>query len=267
MIYLTGLKRRPGVSPPPVFPWTLRLIRELDALELTAPVTLFVGENGSGKSTLLEGLAAGYAAETLDRMPIGDNETLQAAQRLREGFFFLRRRHARHRMFFRAEDTFSFTQDLKQSMAGLSEIEEELRAALPEGSVGQMRATGLARGQRMALEQSYGADPDGRSHGELFLTLLEMKLKPNGLYFLDEPEGPLSPTRVLALIALLRDRVETGDCQFIIATHSPILMAYPGAQILGFEDGRIAPVEFQDVEHVRVTKAFLNDPDNFLRRL
>ena len=89
---------------------------------------------------------------------------------------------------------------------------------------------------------------------------------PNGLYFLDEPETPLSPTRVLALIALLAERVRQG-CQFIIATHSPILMALPDATILLAEDGRLRPIGWNDLDHVRVTRAFLNDPAATLQRL
>ena len=92
------------------------------------------------------------------------------------------------------------------------------------------------------------------------------RLVPNGLYFLDEPETPLSPTRVLALIALLAERVRQG-CQFVIATHSPILMALPDATILLAEDGRLRPTGWNDLDHVRVTRAFLNDPAATLRRL
>jgi predicted ATPase len=84
--------------------------------------------------------------------------------------------------------------------------------------------------------------------------------------FLDEPETPLSPSRVLALLALLKDRAAMG-CQFIVATHSPILMAVPDSQILLFEEGTVQPIAYEDVEHVRITKAFLSDPERFLRHL
>jgi len=124
----------------------------------------------------------------------------------------------------------------------------------------------MARGQRAALANRYGSDPDARSHGETFLALLRTRLVPNGLYFLDEPETPLSPTRVLALIVLLAERVRQG-CQFLIATHSPILMALPGAAILLAEDGRLQRTAWNDIEHVRVTRAFLADPAVQLRRL
>ena len=109
------------------------------------------------------------------------------------------------RLFLRAEDVFGYTGRLTADMAELGEIEQEL-AKLPEGP-GRDRAMGVARGQRGALAHRYGVDPDARSHGETFLALLQTRLVPNGLYFLDEPETPLSPTRVLALIAVLADRV------------------------------------------------------------
>lgn len=155
---------------------------------------------------------------------------------------------------------------MRDDIEGLHAIEEELRGAFREGSWGQRLATGAAAKERAALVRRYGADPDARSHGETFLHLLQQRLVPRGLYFLDEPEAPLSPTRVLALLAILRDRVAEG-CQFVIATHSPILMALPKAEILLLERDTIAPIDYADVEHVRITRAFLDDPESFLRRL
>jgi predicted ATPase len=124
----------------------------------------------------------------------------------------------------------------------------------------------VARGERAALTQRYGENPDARSHGETFLALLQTRLVPNGLYFLDEPETPLSPSRVLALIVLLAGCVKQG-CQFIVATHSPLLMAIPEATILLAENGRLQPVAWDDLEHVRVTRSFMRDPAAMLRRL
>lgn len=265
MVFLSALRRRPdAVIDHTRFPWTLPLMRDLETLAFTTPVTFLVGENGSGKSTLLEGIAAGMDAVAAGAHDLRRDPTLRAARDLAAGFVFVRRRHARIRLFLRAEDVFGYTGRLTSDMAELGEIEQEL-AKLPEGS-GRDRATGMARAQRAALAQRYGADPDGRSHGETFLALLQTRLVPNGLYFLDEPETPLSPTRVLALIALLAQRVRQG-CQFIIATHSPILMAMPHSVILLAETGRLRPAAWNDLEHVRVTRAFLNDPQATLRRL
>ncbi|MCI0548113.1 MAG: AAA family ATPase [Candidatus Rokubacteria bacterium] len=265
-MYLAGIRRAGRRSPGSGFPWSLPLFRDLRALDLESPVTFLVGENGSGKSTLLEGLALGVRAVAVGRRDLERDETLAGARALARGFRFLRPKVPRVAMFLRAEDVFGFTRRIAQDMADLGDMEAELRRALPDGSYGQSLATGVVRGQRRALAERYGEDPDARSHGETFLGLLQARLVPRGLYFLDEPETPLSPTRVLALIALVMDRT-ARDCQFVIATHSPILMACPGAQILLLEEGRVRRVAYQDLEHVQITKAFLDDPESFLRRL
>jgi predicted ATPase len=246
------------------FPWTLPLVRDLGTLPFTAPITFLAGENGCGKSTLLEGIAVGMNAVASGGHDLKRDPTLQSARDFAAGFVFVRRRHARTRMFLRAEDVFGYTGRLASEMADLVEIEHDL-AKLPEGP-GRIRATAMARSQRLALVGRYGDNPDARSHGETFLALLQTRLVPNGLYLLDEPETPLSPTRVLALIGMLMDRVRQG-CQFIIATHSPILMAMPHSSILLAEDGRLRVAEWNELEHVRVTRGFLNDPERFLRRL
>lgn len=265
-MYLAGIERKAGVVRDGVFPWSVPLVRGLEALEFGAPVTFLVGENGCGKSTLLEGLAAGMGAVAMGRADIQRDETLAAARALAGGYRFIRRRHPRVKMFLRAEDVFGFTQRVTREMDELSELEGEFQRDLPDGSWGQRRAMGMAAAQRRALAARYGEEPDARSHGETFLALLNARLTPGGLYFLDEPETPLSPTRVLALIALLKDRI-ARDCQFIVATHSPILMALPGAEILLLEDGRAHAVPYDQVEHVRITRDFLADPRRFLRHL
>jgi predicted ATPase len=265
MVFLSALRRRPDAAlEPERFPWSLPLVRDLQGLEFNAPVTFLVGENGSGKSTLLEGIAVGMDAVAAGARDLQRDPTLQAARDFAAGFVFVRRRHARVRLFLRAEDVFGYTNRLTADMAELGEIEREL-AKLPEGP-GRDRATAVARGERAALARRYGNNPDARSHGETFLALLQTRLVPNGLYFLDEPETPLSPARVLALISLLADRVRQG-CQFVIATHSPILMALPDAEILLAENGRLNTVRWDELDHVRVTRAFLNNPAAVLRQL
>ncbi len=265
MIFLSSLRRRPNAAiDPAAFPWSLPLVRDLAELTFTAPVTFLVGENGSGKSTLLEGLAAGMDAVAAGSRDLRRDPSLQAARDFAAGFIFARRRHARTRLFLRAEDVFGYTGRLAADMAELGTIEQEL-AQLPEGS-GRDRATAMARGERAALTRRYGDNPDARSHGETFLALLRTRLVPNGLYFLDEPETPLSPSRVLALIALLAECVGQG-CQFVIATHSPILMALPGATILLAEGGVLRPAAWDELEHVRVTRAFLANPERVLRQV
>jgi predicted ATPase len=265
-MYLSAIRRDRRAARDEGFPWTLPLFAALEALEFRAPVTFLVGENGCGKSTLLEGLAAGMDAVAAGSRDLRRDETLKTARDFARGYRFVRRRHARVRLFLRAEDVFGFTKRIAYELGALRQIEADLREEFAEGSWGQRLATGTVAAQRLALVETYGADPDARSHGETFLHLLQRRLAPHGLYFLDEPETPLSPARVLGLLALLKDRV-AQDCQFVIATHSPILMALPGAEILLLEGDEIRQTAYDDLEHVRLTRDFLNAPERFLRHL
>lgn len=263
-MFLTGLARREGAGASG-FPFTLPLIAGLERLEFTAPVTFLVGENGAGKSTLLEGIAAGMRATAAGRHDLARDPSLAGARAFANAFTFARSRHARTRLFLRAEDVFGFTTRVTETMESLDADARDLAESIPEG-YGRRLALGVLQGQRNALAGSYGENPDGRSHGETFLALLRRRLVPKGLYFLDEPETPLSPSRVLALIVMITRAVEEGS-QFVIATHSPILLALPGAAILQIEGARIAPADWADLEHVRVTRAFLNAPAAVLGRL
>lgn len=220
-------------------------------------MTFFVGENGSGKSTLLEALAVAAGAVALGGAEMRSDPSLGAARSLANGLTTVRRRRPRTTLFLRAEDVFGYTQRIAREMRELDETASEFAGT---------RAFGYVAAQRRALEERYGSSPDARSHGETFLALLGARIVPAGLYFLDEPETPLSPTRVLGLLAILHDAVAAGS-QFVIATHSPLLMAYPGATLLQFEDGKIDVVAYEEIEHVRVTRDFLNAPERYLRRL
>ncbi len=258
--------RRPGAAWGQEFPFDVPAIAGLERIAFRRPVTFFIGENGSGKSTLLEAVAAGISATAVGRHQIARDPTLAPARALAKSLVFSRRRHARQRMFFRAEDAFGFTNRLIDEMQDLQREEGDIAGQFRDGSYAQSLAVGVVRGQRRAYASRYGDNPDGYSHGETFLGVLKSRLVPGGLYLLDEPETPLSPGRVLALISLLKAMVAEG-CQFIIATHSPILMAFPEAEILLFEGSEIAPVAYEETEHVRLTRAFLNDPERYLRQL
>jgi predicted ATPase len=262
-VYLSALRRH-RAGDESGFPWSVPVVASLQALEFTTPVTFLVGENGSGKSTVLEGIAAGMRAIAVGSADLDKDDTLQAARQFAAGFRFERRQQPRTKLFFRAEDIFGFTRRMLHTMTDLGSIEEEFRRSFPDGSYGQKLAMGAARGQRRALEGRYGRNPDARSHGEVFLGLLASRLVPGGLYLLDEPEAPLSPRGVLQLIALIKDRVGQS-CQFIIATHSPMLLALSEATIYVFADGAVTPTSYADVEHVQLMKLFLDNPQRFLR--
>jgi predicted ATPase len=149
-------------------------------------------------------------------------------------------------------------------MAELRQTEQDFEGKFK--GYAKVLAVGSQKGQRSALEKRYGADPDARSHGEGFWHMLQARLRPGGLYLMDEPETPLSPLRQLALLALLQEMV-AKDCQFIIATHSPILMALPGATLLNFNAVPPTETAYDDAEQVSLTRAFLKDPGAFLRKL
>jgi predicted ATPase len=251
------------------FPWTVPVVRGLRSIEFDAPITLFVGENGAGKSTLLEALAIATRSVALGSSDLASDATLAGSRDLaRRTTISYEGKLPITRLFVRAEDVFGFVKRVTEQMADLRRMERSYLDGdePPDPDSGRARAAGSMRGQRAALEARYGDAPDARSHGETFLDFLQQRIVPKGLYFFDEPETPLSPTRILALIAMLRDAVEEGS-QFIIATHSPILMATPGADVRLIEDGTMRSVPFDEVEHVRVTRDFLNAPERYLRHL
>jgi predicted ATPase len=268
VVHLGGVRRKRGKgAPPDVFPFSVPTIRSLEDLRLDAPVTFFVGENGSGKSTLLEGIASSAGLPAVGSDNVLDDATLTAQRQLGRRLVLEWVRRTHRGFFLRAEDFFGFAKRLAtmrvEFEARLSEIEQEYsdRSAYARGL-----AAGPVRGSLREMEARYGVDLDANSHGQSFLRLFQNRIVPDGLYLLDEPEAPLSPQSQLALMAIIADAVAEGS-QFIVATHSPILLAYPGARIYSFDGGAVKEVAFGDLEHVNLTRDFLNDPGRFLRRL
>jgi len=247
------------------FPFCVPAIKSLTRLKFSSPVTFLVGENGSGKSTLLEGIGASCSLPIVGSKNFEDDSTLENARQLAE-FLKLEWKMRTNRGFYlRAEDFFGFSKKLTRLKAELRKEEEEFDKNLPDG-YGKKLARGAVLSQIVELERRYGVDLDARSHGESFLMLFESRLKPGGLYLLDEPETPLSPTRQMSLLILI-DRMVKQDCQFIIATHSPVLMSYPEATILDFDSTPIKKTSFDEVENVAVMKGFLENRERYLREL
>jgi predicted ATPase len=249
------------------FPFNVPVIRSLTELSFDSPLTFFVGENGSGKSTLLEGIALAAGLPTVGGAAAAADITLDAQRQLGRALKLVWNRRTRKGFFLRAEDFFGFTKQLSKLRSELQQRMTELEDEYKDRSA---YAKGLAQGPMSAsladMERRYGVDLDANSHGQSFLKLFQSRLVPGGLYLLDEPEAPLSPQSQLALIAMLSDMI-TRDAQFIIATHSPILLAFPGARIYNFDETPVAQVEYSALEHVALTRDFLNDPERFLRRL
>ncbi len=250
------------------YPFSLPALRGLGSLDLAAPVTFFVGENGSGKSTVLEALAVavGSVAAGSDRLE-GDG-SLAPVRPLADALRPVWNRRTRRGFFLRAEDFFGYVKRVKTDLAWHDREAARVRAETPGVSDGELaRISAPFAGSAAELRGRYGADMDARSHGEQFLQFFQARVVPRGLYLLDEPEVPLSPSRQLALLAMLMERSSEHDCQFVIATHSPILLALPEARILEFDGEEVRAVAWEDLEHVRLTRDFLNRPDLFLRHL
>ena len=266
-IHLSTLSRRGGDDD--AFPFTVPAIRTLAALPLERPVTFFVGENGSGKSTLLEGIAAAARLPAIGSADVPRDETLAAQRRLGKALRLSWNKKATRGFFLRAEDFFGFTKRLARERAELlmemkevtSQYRAQDRSKYAEGLAQGPLASSLA-----AMERRYGADLDANSHGQSFLKLFQSRFVPGGLYLLDEPEAPLSPQSQLALLAMIGDMVGQ-DAQFIIATHSPMLLAFPDAQIYSFDTTPVEVVAYEELAHVRITWDFLNAPQRFLNQI
>jgi predicted ATPase len=264
MIYLQSISPKPAAKKQSGFPFNLPLVKSMDQIEFHSPVTFFVGENGSGKSTLLEAIAAGINAVAVAGDDIERDKTLDHARALGKQLKFAWRQKTHRGFFLRAEDFFNFARRLQTMTAELKEIADSFDEEFTGFALGLAKGSVLS--QRQALIERYGENLDANSHGESFLKLFQSRFVPGGLYLMDEPEAPLSPQRQLALLAMLKEMVGQ-NAQFIIATHSPILMAFPDARILSFDHQPVREVAYDDVEHVSLTRAFLNNPNSFLRHL
>ena len=267
MLHLLEARLRPSSRRRAGFPFDIPAVRSLGRLAFEAPVTMFVGENGSGKSTLLEALAIAARAVTAGSAEAAEDPSLEGVRAL-AGELQLSWATRTHRGFFlRAEDFFGYATRIarlrSELAAGLAAVDAEY--ADRPGLAHDLARTPYLR-ELGDLERRYGEGLDAQSHGESFLRFFQTRLVPRGTYFLDEPEAPLSPARQLAFLALLRQMVE-ADCQVVLATHSPILLAFPGAAIWSFDADPIARVAYESLEHVTLTRDFLTNPEAFLRHL
>lgn len=249
------------------FPFSVPAIATLPTLSFDSGVTFFVGENGSGKSTLLEGLALAAGLPTVGSHQAADDRTLASQAALGKALKLVWNSRTRRGFFLRAEDFFGFTRQLSMMRSEfqdrLAQLDEEYR---DRTEYAKTLAAGPAAASLADMEHRYGVDLDANSHGQSFLKLFQARLVPRGLYLLDEPEAPLSPQNVITLLAMILDMVKQ-ECQFVIATHSPILLACPGATIYSFDERPVSAVEYDSLEHVRLTREFLNEPQRFLRHL
>ncbi len=268
MIHLKSIvKREFGSRDTDSFPFTLEIVKSLREIQFDSLVTFFVGENGSGKSTILETIACAAESITVGSESVRTDKSLAPLRKLAQYFRLAWTKRTRKGFFLRAEDFFGYAKSMRQTK---EEFQQELQNVKEEYKGRSKYAEALAsmpyQGQLAEMQRRYGDGLDSRSHGESFLTLFQSRFVADGLYLLDEPEAALSPMRQLTFIAALKQMIQENS-QFIIATHSPILLAFPDAQILQFANGAIQEVKYHQLEHVQLTKDFLNNPESFLRHL
>lgn len=211
----------------------IEALKGVEQLEFETPITFFVGENGSGKSTLLEAIAVAYGfnpeggTKNYSFSTYDSHSNLCEAIRLSKGF-----RQAKHGYFLRAESFYNVA----------TKEEDYADAGHPSSRF------------------------HAQSHGESFLALAQQQMQPNGIYILDEPEAALSPHRQLTLMLEIHQYAKAG-AQFIIVTHSPILLAIPEAKIWTFDEGAVHTCAYEDTSSYQVTEMFVNHREQLLDRL
>jgi predicted ATPase len=231
--FLRRVVSLPEKFDPASFPFNVRALSRGIDLAFNSNVTFFVGENGAGKSTLLEAISEccefGAEGGNRDHYRTTFNERSALAQALRLSWG----PRTSEGFFMRAESFYNFATYLDE--------------------VSNLRAYG-------------GKSLHQQSHGESFLSLFANRFE-QGLYLLDEPEAALSPQRQLSFLSIIHQLEKPGHAQFIIATHSPIILSYPGAVLLSFDGDGIEPIAYRETEHYRVTRDFLNAPERYFKHL
>ena len=202
-----------------------------------APLTFFVGENGSGKSTLLEAIAVGYGFNPEGGSKNFNFSTRDTHSELHKALTIVKGTvQAKDGFFLRAESFYNVASNIDD----LADCEWR--------------------------QKYFGGSLHQKSHGESFMALVQNRFLGNGLYILDEPEAALSPQRILSLIIFIRQLIDKNS-QFIISSHSPILLGIPNAKILSFDDGKIAEISYEETSSYRITKSFLNNREQFIKNL
>ncbi len=209
-------------------------------LEFNNPLTIFVGENGTGKSTLIEAIAIAMGFNPEGGTKNFSFSTNDSHSDLYKYLIIAKQAYPKDGFFLRAESFYNVA-----------------------SSIDMMDQSG---GGRPVIESYGGVSLHRQSHGESFLALVKNRFSGHGLYILDEPEAALSPARLMQLLCLIHDLLEK-DSQFIIATHSPILMSYPGASIYGLDEEGFHKTAYKETEHYRIIKDFIDRPEVMYRHL
>lgn len=241
--YISQIKLRQGIPADSYLRElpAVRFLLEQGGLAFNRSVTFLVGENGTGKSTLLEAIAVAYGFNPEGGTKNFNFSTERTHSELCDFLTVVRSRYAKDGFFLRAESFYN-------AASYIDVLDRESAASPP------------------VIESYGGVSLHKQSHGESFLSLVQNRFGGHGMYILDEPEAALSPARLLTLLAEINWLVK-NDSQLIIATHSPILMAFPGAEIYMLSEQGVESVPYKRTEHYLLTKRFLEDPEGVLAQV
>ena len=238
MPFLKNIQTITELVNPKKFPFSIPAFSQGLNIEFSRNVTFLVGENGSGKSTLLEAIAEGCGFNRSGGSRNHRYSSSDTSSNLIDALRFSWLPKVTNGFFMRAESFFNFA----------TYIDE------------------LAQEDSSILQAYGGKSLHQQSHGESFLSLFVNHFN-QGIYILDEPEAALSPNRQLVFLALIHELETSGKAQFIIATHSPMLLTYPEAEIFSLDGNQISKIGYQETEHYQITRDFLNNPDHYFRYL
>lgn len=222
------------------------------------PITIFIGDNGCGKSTLLEIIRA-----KLNLFRIGQQEQTFSSVRFKPRFTLQKPKG----FYFSSEDFTTYIHDLEKEKAWSMEAIREIEETYKHRSELARSLASMPHGRTIhEIENLHDRNLSESSHGEAYLSFFKSRMRPNQLILLDEPETPLSFDNQLTLLCLLKEAVDSGS-QIIMATHSPVITAYPNATIYQFLNHELTETTYEQIEQVQLLKSFLNDPKRFFKHL
>lgn len=248
------------------YPFNIKAFKEVETLDLSNPITIFVGDNGSGKSTLLKAIAyynnsINVSSQSISSQYYDDIKKLSSQMECAYDY------KTRKGFFFSGEEFITYINHLKQMKQDLIEdlkrIDHEYK---DKSAFARSQARMAVAGQLSQMNGLYDGELKEKSHGEGFLQFFKERMYQKGIYLLDEPETPLSPINQYQLVVLISDLVKNGS-QVIIATHSPIIMALKNARIYQFGQDMIEEISYENIDSVNFMKNFLNHKDLYIDRL
>jgi predicted ATPase len=262
MSFLQSFSVNTSITNP--FPFNIPAVQFAKNIILDSRISIFVGDNGSGKSTLLEAIAYNIGLPLIGGH-IKENPGFEAAVLLQPFLEIEWKRETRQGFFFRAEDFSDFINSVERERIKITGDLSELKGNVDDAIIKKMSES--MNYSLREMRKDYGENMQAFSHGEAYLKILQTRIGNKGVYILDEPEAALSPLKQLSLMSLILEVLKNKNTQFVIATHSPILMGFPEAILYEIQETGMQKVNFTETDHYRITKTFLDNPAQYLRYL